>query len=103
MATTGSSWMAHQLLRCSVTMDRPQMPVNPRPPGVVRPGSASEAVLVLMRAHPGRLFWRWQLIGSTGRSRKAVDYALLYLERTGAIDVIRDGAALRFRARLMRG
>jgi hypothetical protein len=102
MATTGASWVAAQLLRCSVTMDRPQMPVNPRPPGVLRPGSASEAVLALLRSHPGRMYRRWQLIGSTGRSRKSVDYALLFLERTGAIDVIRDGAALRFRARQTR-
>lgn len=58
---------------------------NPRPPGVIREGSASDAVLKFMRESPGmksEAAIRW----ATGRSHSAVSWALMYLARQGLIE-----------------
>jgi len=68
---------------------------NPRPAGVIRPGSTADAVLQLMRSQPERLFWRHQLIHITGRTRKAVDWALIFLESTGHIEAVDNGRSPR--------
>lgn len=81
------AWTAQELSRRpSRLVEQPSL--NPRPPGVIRPGSASEAVYELLRENPERLFWRRQLIVITGRSRKSVDWALLYLGALHLIEVV---------------
>lgn len=65
---------------------------NPRPPGVIQPGSASEAVLGVLRGNPGRFFTAQQLIRGTGRSHAAVSFALLYLRDKGMIQAFPDAA-----------
>lgn len=62
---------------------------NPRPPGVVRFGSTVHAVWAVIEAQPHRWFERYELIHLTLGSRKAVDWALIYLERLGSLDVSR--------------
>jgi len=52
---------------------------NPRPPGVIQPGSATAAVLEFLRQHPRRYFRRDQIVLATGRTERAVDWALLFL------------------------
>lgn len=59
---------------------------NPRPAGVVRPGSATDQVLQLMRAHPNRRWRRAQLLMLTGHTESAIDWALLYLRHQGLIE-----------------
>lgn len=52
---------------------------NPRPPGVIQPGSATDQVFEILRAYPGVYFTAGSLIRLSKRSRAAVSWALLYL------------------------
>jgi len=54
-------------------------PVNPRPRGQYRPGSATEAVLHCLAQRPGRWLTESELVKATGRSRGAVTGALFFL------------------------
>lgn len=54
---------------------------NPRPPGVIRKGSATEAVYKLLKAHPHMAYTHGQIVALTGRSPKAVDWGVLFLRR----------------------
>lgn len=59
-----------------------QWPMNPFPRGV-RPGSATEKILVALNsAHP-RWFEHWELMRICGRSRGAVSWAMAYLQQHG--------------------
>lgn len=53
---------------------------NPRPAGVIRPGSATQVVLALLQANPGRWFSHFQIVQATGRTQKSIDWALLFLK-----------------------
>ncbi|MBP7501190.1 MAG: hypothetical protein KA784_00220 [Aquabacterium sp.] len=59
---------------------------NPRPPGVIRPGSASADVLDLLASRPGQWLYRYQIIHITGRTRKSIDWALIFLEGSGLVE-----------------
>ena len=67
---------------------------NPRPPGVIREGSASAAVLAFLLSS-GRFHGEASIRFATGRSHSAVSWALLYLRGLGLIvaapDTRRDG------------
>lgn len=63
---------------------------NPRPAGVIRPGSATQAVLSLLQAHPGRWFTHFQIVQATDRTQKSVDWALLFLKGRGLIGTTSD-------------
>lgn len=86
--------MTSELLRLARSMrSRQELPkFNPRPPGVIRDGSATDAVLKVLRAHPARFFTAGQLIVLTGRSHAAVSWALIYLRRNRLVNVTGDGA-----------
>ena len=77
--------------------------LNPRPPGVIRPGSATEAVLRFLQEHPGRLFRHQQIVQNCGRSKVAVDWGLAYLRKQGLVDAIpdplRNARYMRYRAK----
>jgi hypothetical protein len=64
---------------------------NPRPPGVIREGSASEAVLMVLRSAPG-FRTEGQLVFATKRSHAAVSWALLYLQQLGLVKAVPDVA-----------
>ena len=86
-------WVARQIEAINVTSARPPlMRFNPRPPGVIQPGSASDAVLSILSESPGRFFTCEQLIRATGRSRAALSFALLYLRDQGRIEAFPDAA-----------
>lgn len=68
---------------------------NPRPPGVIVPGSGTDVVLRLLREAPGTMS-RAQIIWRSGKGRGAVDWALEYLRSQGLIDVFPDGRNLRY-------
>lgn len=88
-----SSWIASQLLRMAdgrSAMKLEQPRYNPRPPGVIREGSATDAVLAFLQAHPMRFFTNGQIIQATGKTDKAVSWALLYLRSQGHIECTPD-------------
>ena len=85
------AWMARQMEAYSLQQTKPAR-YNPRPPGVIQPGGASEAVLQILSATPGRFFTAQQLIQATGRSHAAVSFALLYLRDQGRIEAFPDTA-----------
>lgn len=92
----GMAWTADQLAHLSGQPPSTPWRANPRPPGVIRPGSASEAVLAFLADQTGQSFTRWELIAATGRSRKAVDAALDFLGRAGMIVRHEDCTPMRF-------
>lgn len=75
---------------------------NPRPPGVIREGSATAAVLALLEATPRR-WWEFRhILDAIGRTDKATCWALLYLRERGLIECVPDAGRnsryLRYRA-----
>ena len=58
---------------------------NPRPPGAIIEGSASDDVLKFMRSSPG-MKTEAQMRWATKRSHSAISWALLYLARQGLIE-----------------
>ena len=89
-------WITHQLLALGKGRDHVDVdatPFNPRPAGVIRDGSATAAVLEWMRARKAGVWWtRGQILAGTGRSEKAVNWALLYLRTQGRIECVPDGS-----------
>lgn len=73
---------------------------NPRPAGQMIEGCTAHEVLGFLSRHPGAFFTRQQLIIATGRSQKAVDWALIYLKQLGKVrsvqDAIRNPRYLRY-------
>lgn len=63
---------------------------NPRPAGVIRPGSATQEVLSWLQSNPGRWFSHFQIVQATGRTSKSVDWALLFLKARGLIESTQD-------------
>lgn len=63
---------------------------NPHPPGVIREGSSTAAVLAFLLAHRGKRFSAYQVIHATGCTTKATSWALVYLQRQGLIDAASD-------------
>lgn len=59
---------------------------NPRPQGVIRPGSGTDVLLRFLRQAPGRWFFHSELVLALGRSKGEIDWALLYLVREGFVD-----------------
>lgn len=97
-------WTARQLSVIRLSVDLPRS--NPKPPGVYRPGSAAEAVMSILEGSPGRCFFRRQLIVLTGRTRKSIDWALLYIVATRRVETVPDvevgaphSGVLRYRVR----
>lgn len=59
---------------------------NPRPQGVIRPGSGTNVLLRYLRQSPGRWFFHSELILALGRSKGEIDWALGYLVREGQVE-----------------
>lgn len=59
---------------------------NPRPAGVIRPGSGTDVLLRFLRQAPGRWFFHSELVLALGRSKGEIDWALLYLVREGQVE-----------------
>ena len=85
------AWVASQIQAMKV--DPPNLVrFNPKPPGVIQPGSATDAVLAILREHRGRFFTAGELIEATGRSHAATSWALMYLRAQGLIEAVEDSA-----------
>jgi len=61
--------------------EEPKKPTNPRPPGVLRPGSGSDVLLRYLQQNRGRWFFHQELVQTLGRSKGEVDWALQYLAK----------------------
>lgn len=84
----GVDWLAARIMAASnAQQDNPGPRFNPRPPGVILAGSATEAVYAFLQLHAGVFFSRDQIIAGTARTDKAVDWALLFLRTQGRIVV----------------
>lgn len=95
-------WVAKQIAtaRSASSLDLSVPRYNPRPKGVIRPGSATDVVLEFFKKRPGRYFSRSQILYFTGQTDKAVGWALSYLEGIGHItshpDTTRNSRYLRY-------
>jgi hypothetical protein len=63
---------------------------NPRPAGVIREGSATDAVLSALQQRQGTWLTHAQILKLTQRSTKAVCWALLYLKAQGMVESAPD-------------
>lgn len=82
----GISWMAGQL--GSRTEPPRRRAHNPRPPGVIRPGSGTDVLLRFLRASPERSFYHSELVLALGRSKGEVDWALVYLKEIQLVKAV---------------
>lgn len=69
---------------------KPGAGFNPRPPGIAIEGSATTAVLKFLRENPRVWFNHAMLVHQTGRSRVAVDWALIRLRGWGLVETCED-------------
>lgn len=101
----GVDWMAARIIAAANSAlaegrEEAAPRFNPRPPGVIRPDGATQAVLKFLRASPGRFFRREEIVIGTGCTDKAVDWALLYLRARGLVraagDTSRNSRYLRY-------
>lgn len=89
----GVEWLA-QRIAAAANRDldeNPEAPrFNPRPPGVIREGSATQAVHLFLEARRGIFFTRVQIVAATGRSERSVDWALLFLKAQQKVKAVED-------------
>ena len=83
-ASNGLEWMTTQIT--SMRAPEPVCSNNPRPAGVIRPGSGTDVLLRYLRQSPGRWFFHHELILALGRSKGEIDWALGYLVREGWVE-----------------
>lgn len=83
------TWGVQSLVSAKPEEPKPER-FNPRPPGVIREGSATAAVLAFLLAHRGKRFAAYQVIHATGCTQKATSWALVYLQQQGLIETSPD-------------
>lgn len=95
-------WMAGQLQSEAFRAKPRPTRFNPKPAGVNLPGGAAEAVLLVLQMRPRAWFTHAQIVFLSGRTTKAVGFALRYLQLTGRIrateDAMRNPRYLRYSA-----
>ena len=89
----GVEWLA-QRIAAAANRDLDETPeaprFNPRPPGVIRDGSATQGVLQFLEKRKGCFFTRVQIVAATGRTERAVDWALLFLKAQQKVKAVED-------------
>jgi hypothetical protein len=92
------AWQMYRLPKAEPKLAR----FNPRPAGVIRAGSASDAVLKYLQENGG-FRTECQMLWATKRSHSAISWACLYLIRQGLIearpDTARNSRYLKYRAK----
>jgi hypothetical protein len=99
-----TEWTASQILGIRPSERPTRRFVNPRPGGVMVPGSATTDVWNWLQERSQTSWWtRRQIVIGTGRSGKSVDWALIFLRTTKKIEVARDNHFTRYqRYRVLR-
>ena len=93
------AWMAAQAQRASAPATPGRPPFNPRPPGQLVEGSASDIVLRFLRQHRGVSFRYAELLKHTGCTPSALVWACSFLVKQGMIDALPDAMSGRRRFR----
>ncbi len=88
MSQPSNPWAAQfAQLTNPLSRQKPSAPVhNPRPPGVIRNGRATHVLWELFQAHPHRYFTHAEILWRTKRTKRAIDWALIYLRSQQLID-----------------
>lgn len=104
---SATPWIATQLIRMAdgrTSMGVEQPRYNPRPPGVIRAGGASDAVISFLQQNPKRFYRHHEIRADVGRTKVSIDWALCYLVGIGQIeqcsDAIRNSRYKKYRVRL---
>lgn len=96
--SSSAEWMAAQLLGLGASrgpqgglgLEVPHY--NPRPPGFIREGGATYAVLLVLVKRRGVWLSHRQIAEQSGRTGKAVDWALRFLQSAGFLQSARSDA-----------
>lgn len=72
------------------TADAKRARFQPRPPGVIQPGSATDAILSVLLNTRDRYLPTTELLRRTDRSRVAISLSLIYLKENAFIEAIAD-------------
>jgi DNA-binding transcriptional ArsR family regulator len=98
--------MLQQVVESQKPRKPPPKRFNPRPPGVIQPGSATEAVYDFLAKAPG-LKTEAQIVWATKRTHSAVSWSLLRLRSWGKIEAINDPSRnsryMRYRLKVEKG
>jgi hypothetical protein len=96
-----TEWTARQLISFPITRLGAAAPArhgfNPRPPGVIRHGSTTDAVLSFLATHSDRRWRHWQIVVAVKRPHKTVSWALVYLGALGLIESTPDASHSRYK------
>lgn len=80
-----------QQLQVAAKAIEPSAPrYNPHPPGQIQEGSGTDAVLQFLKQAPDKWHTRSQIIFGTGRSPKAIDWAIAFLIQQKLIRAVQD-------------
>lgn len=82
------SWGVQQLV--SARPDPTPTHYNPRPPGVIRNGSVTHAVLLFLDSNRGKWYSAYQVVHAVGCTQKSADWAFIFLREQGLIESCPD-------------
>ena len=82
------SWGVQQLV--SSRPEPTPFHYNPRPPGVIRNGSVTHAVLLFLDSNRGKWYSAYQVIHAVGCTQKSADWAFIFLREQGLIESCPD-------------
>lgn len=90
---SSTPWIANQLIRMADGRSAMKVEINrynPRPPGVIREGGATDAVLTFLQAHPARFFCHHEIQTATKKTKVSIDWALCFLRAQNIIESTSD-------------
>jgi hypothetical protein len=79
-------WTARRLLTQHGGLNLQVARYNPRPAGVIRPGSSTDLVLSIFQSNPKLWLSHANLVWHTNLNHKRMSWALIYLQRQGLIE-----------------
>ena len=90
---SSTPWIANQLIRMADGRSAMKVEItryNPRPPGVIREGGATDAVLTFLQSNPRRFFCHYEIAAGTNKTKVSIDWALCYLRAQNIIETTTD-------------
>ena len=80
------TWLADQLAQIARSQVQRETVYNPNPPGTIHEGSATDAVLLVLKANAPRFMSFAAIKAATGRNGKSVGWAVWYLRSLGKVE-----------------